>query len=48
MPPIPKFAKALAKLTKANPKLVSEETLPKILKKECFGKRYGKANTRYY
>ncbi len=33
MPPIPKFAKALAKLAKANPKLISEEPLPKIKKR---------------
>lgn len=30
MPPIPKFAKALAKLAKANPKVISGETPPKI------------------
>ena len=33
MPPIPKFAKALAKLSKANPKVISGETLPKIKKR---------------
>lgn len=33
MPPIPKFAKALAKLAKANPKVISGETPPKIKKR---------------
>lgn len=32
MPPIPKFAKALAKLAKANPKVIPGETPPKIKK----------------
>ncbi len=33
MPPIPKFAKALAKLAKANPKVIPGETPPKIKKR---------------
>ena len=33
MPPIPKFAKALAKLAKANPKVISGKTPPKIKKR---------------
>jgi len=33
MPPIPKFAKALAEFAKANPKAIPGETIPKIKEK---------------
>ena len=42
MPPIPKFAKALAELAKDNPKVIPEKTLPQIKKGDNLEKKIEK------